>query len=209
MKTRLVHTVLISLLVVTSLVVGGCADFSCSASVSDTTASTAVTTLSTTTTLLATTTSSSTSSSTTTSTTSPSTTSTTLSPLEIYRAAMGVWVDNYGPGLSQAYTVIKGANFMNPTPAQVQAAKDLDALMGRMIPDLQAIDAPPDLSQAHAGFLASLETMAEGVHDLSQALQNGQGFRAVAAAAAIGVAWQEGASDRSTLEQALGFSLSG
>jgi hypothetical protein len=51
--------------------------------------------------------------------------------------------------------------------------------------------------------------MAVGVHDLSQALEEGRGLRAVAAAAAIAAAWQQGSSDRSTLEQALGFSLSG
>ena len=204
MKTRLARAVLVSLLAMTSLVVSGCADFSCSISATDTTDRTAVTNLPTTTTLPATTTSSATSSSTT-----ASTTSTTLSPLERYRAAMSVWADNYGPGLSEAYSVISGANFLNPTPAQVQAAKDLDVLMSQMIPDLRAIGAPPDLSQAHAGFLGSLESMAVGVHDLSQALQEGRGLRAVAAAAAIAAAWQQGSSDRSTLEQALGFSLSG
>jgi hypothetical protein len=195
MKTALARTVLVSLLVLVSFAAAGCGDFSCFGLVSDTTGSTTVTTLSTTTTLPPTTTS--------------STTSTTLSPMDTYRAAMKVWAATYGPGLSQAYSVIRGANFMSPTAAQVQAAKDLDALMSRMIPDLRSIDAPPEVSQAHADFLASLEKMAEGVHDLSQAFQEGRGLMAVAAAAAIAAAWQEGSSARSTLEQVLGFSLSG
>ena len=105
------------------------------------------------------------------------TTSTTLSALEAYRSAMKTWSDTYGPGLAQAYTVMSGANFTSPTPAQVQAAKDLDAAMGPMVSDLKAIQAPSDLASAHADFLASLEKMATGIHNLAQALEQGQGLR--------------------------------
>jgi len=90
----------------------------------------------------------------------------------------------------------------------VQAAKDLDVLMGQMIPDLRAISAPPDLSRAHAGFIGSLESMAGACTTFPRRFKRA-GLTAMAAAAAIGAAWQQGSSDRSTLEQALGFSLSG
>jgi hypothetical protein len=122
---------------------------------------------------------------------------------------MKTWADTYGPGLSQAYQVMSGANFTNPTPQQVQAAKDLDALMGPMVADLKAIQAPPDLAPSHAGFLASLEKMAGGVHDLALALEQGQSLRALSAVATVAAAWQQGTQARTALEQALGFSLSG
>jgi hypothetical protein len=132
-----------------------------------------------------------------------------LSPFEAYRAAMNAWADTYGPDLAQAYTVMSGTNFNNPTPSQVQTAKDLDATMAEMVKDLGAIQPVPDLASAHAGFLASLTKMAGGVRDLAQALEKGQSLLAYAAVATIAAAWQEGAASRATLEQALGFSLSG
>jgi len=188
-------------LLLVAFAVAGCSGLSCSGGSPEATTETVATTLSTTTTTLAPTT-------TTSSTTTTSTTSTTLSALEAYRVAMKAWADTYGPGLAQAYTVMSGTNFTNPTPAQVQAAKDLDVAMSEMIKDLKIIQAPPDLSSAHAGFLASLEKMAVGVHDLAQALAQGQSLRALGAVAAIAGAWQEGTAARTTLEQALGFSLS-
>jgi hypothetical protein len=205
MKMKPIGMVLTLLLV--AFAVAGCSGLSCSGASPEATTETAATTPSTTTTSLAPTTTAS--SSTTSSTTTTSTTSTTLSALEAYRAAMKTWADKYGPGLAQAYAVMSGTNFTNPTPAQVQAAKDLDLAMSEMIKDLKIIQAPPDLSSAHAGFLASLEKMAGGVHDLSQSLQQGQGLLSLGAVATIAAAWQQGAEARTTLEQALGFSLSG
>ena len=197
-----------AVLLCAGLIVTGCAGPSCAGDSSETTAETLAPTSSST--LSPATTSSTTNfSTTTTSTTSTPTTSTTLSPLESYRVAMKDWADKYGPGLANAYSVMSGANFTNPTPEQVQAAQDLDVTMGQMVQDLKAIQPPPDLAQAHGDFLASLERMAGGVHDLAQALQQGQSLRSLAAVATIAAAWQQGASARATLEQALGFSLSG
>ena len=119
------------------------------------------------------------------------------------------WADKYGPGLASAYAVMSGANFINPSPAQIQAATDLDAAMGSMVEDLGAIQAPPDLASAHADFLSSLTKMAGGVHELSLDFQQGKGLLALSAVATIASAWQQGAAARTTLEQALGFSLSG
>ena len=193
---RVKVTVLALLLAAVSFAAAGCDGLSCSGPKTDTTATTPTTLAPTTTTLAPTTTTS-------------STTTTTLSPSEAYRLAMKGWADAYGPGLSQAYSVMSGANFVNPTPEQIQAAKDLDTLMARMVPDLQAIQAPSELASAHAGFLASLQKMSAGVHDLSVALENGRGFSALTAVAKVAAAWQEGAAARAALEQALGFSLSG
>jgi hypothetical protein len=193
---------LVLALLLVAFAAAGCSGLSCSGSSPEATTETVATTLSTTTTTLAPTT-------TTSSTTTTSTTSTTLSALEAYRVAMKAWADKYGPGLAQAYTVMSGTNFTSPTPAQIQAAKDLDVALGEMTKDLKLIQAPPDLSSAHAGFLASLEKMAGGVHELSQSLEQGQGLLSLGAVAKIASAWQEGAAARTTLEQALGFSLSG
>jgi hypothetical protein len=199
-KIKLIVMVLTLFLI--AFAVGGCSGLSCSGGASATTTQSVATTLSTTTTTLAPTT-------TTFSTTTTSTTSTTLSALEAYRVAMKAWSDTYGPGLAQAYAALSGVSFTNPTPAQVQAIKDLDAAMGPMVGDLKAIQAPPDLAQAHADFAASLDKMAGGVHSLSQAMQQGQGLQALTAAAGVAAAWQQGAAARTTLEGALGFSLSG
>ena len=122
---------------------------------------------------------------------------------------MKSWGDIYGPDLAQAYTVMSGTNFNNPTPQQVQTAKDLDMTMAQMVADLGAIEPVPELAVAHAGFLTSLTKMAAGVHDLAQALEKGQSLLAYAAVATIAAAWQEGAASRAALEGALGFSLSG
>jgi hypothetical protein len=205
MKMKLIGMALVLLLV--ALAAAGCSGLSCSGASSGATTESVATTLSTTTTTLAPTTTTS-STTTTLAPTTTSTTSTTLSALEAYRVAMKAWADKYGPGLAQAYSVMSGANFTNPTPAQIQAAKDLDAAMGPMVSDLKAIQAPPDLASAHADFLASLEKMAGGVHNLAQSLQQGQGLQSLAAVATIAAAWQQGAAARTTLEQALGFSLS-
>jgi hypothetical protein len=194
-------------LLLVAFAAAGCGGLSCSGASSGATTDTVATTVSTTTTTLAPTTTAS--STTTSSTTTTSTTSTTLSALEAYRVAMKAWADKYGPGLAQAYAVMSGTNFTSPTPAQIQAAKDLDVALSEMTKDLKVIQAPPDLSSAHAGFLASLEKMSGGVHNLAQALQQGQSLQALGAVAAIAGAWQEGAASRTTLEQALGFSLSG
>jgi hypothetical protein len=198
------HVGMVLALLLVAFAAAGCSGPSCSGAFPEATTETVATTISTTTTTLAPTTTTTTSSTTTT-----STTSTTLSALEAYRVAMKAWADKYGPGLAQAYTVMSGTNFTNPTPEQIQASKDLDVALGEMIKDLKIIQAPPDLSSAHAGFLASLEKMAGGVHDLSQSLQQGQGLLSLGAVATVAAAWQEGAAARTTLEQALGFSLSG
>lgn len=202
MNLRAVAAVLV--LVAVTFVAAGCSGLSCSGTSSEgaTTDTVATSSSTTTTTEPPTTTTSS-------STTTSSTTTTTLSPFEAYRAAMRTWANTYGPDLAQAYTVMSGTNFNNPTPEQVQTANDLAATMAAMVQDLGAIEPVPELAVAHAGFLASLTKMAAGVHDLAQALEKGQTLVAYAAVATIAAAWQEGAAARATLEAALGFSLSG
>jgi hypothetical protein len=192
-----------AVLLAAALLPAGCEGISCSGAYLGTTTETSAP-LATTTTAAPTT-----SSTTTSSTTTSSTTTTTLTPFETYRAAMRLWADTYGPDLAAAYAVMSGTNFTNPTPEQVQAAKDLDVTMTAMVKDLADIEPVPDLAAAHADFLASLTKMAAGVHDLAQAMEQGQSLAALGAVATVAAAWQEGATARATLEQALGFSLSG
>ena len=199
MKIR--HIALTLALPLVVFAAAGCSGPSCSGASPQTTPESVTTTLATTTTTLAPTTTSS--------ATTTSTTSTILSALEAYRVAMKAWADKYGPGLASAYTAMGGVNFTSPTPAEIQAADDLDTALTAMANDLKAIQAPSDLAQAHADFQASLEKMAAGVHELSQAMQQGQTLLALGAVAKVATAWQEGAAARTTLEQALGFSLSG
>lgn len=146
----------------------------------------------------------------TTTTTARPTTTTTLSALGTYRAEMRAWKNRHSEDLEAGYAAMTSlSDPNNPTAQEVQAAKDLDSAMTGMVADLAAIQPPPLLAAAHAGYLASLNKMAAGVHDLALALQEGKALRAYAAMAAIGLAWQEGAPHRAMLEAALGFSVSG
>jgi hypothetical protein len=144
-----------------------------------------------------------------TTTSTTSTTSTTLSPLESYRGEMRAWRNRYAADLRTGYAVISSMeNPLHASKEEIQAAKDLDWSLSNMVRDLRGIQPPPGLSSAHAAYLASLEKLARGVHELAAALEEGKAMRSFTAMATIAAAWQEGATARSTLEQALGFSLS-
>jgi hypothetical protein len=206
------------LLVGVPLILTGCGPLSCAESSSpETTVSTADTTVSTSSTTAAVSTTTTappataapTTTAPTTTTVRPTTT-TTLSALGAYRVAMRTWKNAHAAELEAGYTAMTHLGDPNhPTPAEIQAARDLDTAMTAMIADLAAIQAPSVLAGAHAGYLASLTKMGAGVHDLALALEEGKALRAYAAMTAIAVAWGEGAPYRATLEAALGFSISG
>ena len=198
-RLRGAWTAVVLLLVAVAL--AGCGEWSCSiGSTSTTAAGTAG--ASTTTTIPTTTTASTTTTSTT------STTSTTLSPLETYRAEMRTWKDKYAADLAAGYAVISKMQILNtPSQQEIQAAKDLDQSLGDMVSDLEDIQPPPQLSSAHAEYLASLKDLAGGVHELALALEDGKAWKSVGAVATIAAAWERGTPARNTLEQALGFSL--
>ncbi len=188
-------------LLLVALAVAGCGEWSCS--IGSTSTSTSVTAGASTTTTIPTTTTAST---TTTSTTS--TTSTTLSLLETYKVEMRAWKNTYAADLAAGYAVISKMQILNtPSQQEIQAAKDLDESLGDMVSDLEDIQPPPELSSAHAEYLASLKDLAEGVHELALALEDGKAWKSVGAVATIAAAWERGTPARTTLEQALGFSL--
>jgi len=204
---------LLLMLLLALLCVGGCADLSCSpqpvgetedvatgtestgASASTTRPSTATTEPSTTTTN---------------STTTTSSTTTTLGPMDAYRAEMRAWRDEYSPRLSGSYTAISTMRDpMHPSATEIQAAADLDRVLSAMASELEGIKPPAHVSSTHAEYLASMEEMAEGAHDLSEAMKNGKAFRTVSAMTAFAVSWEKGEPARTALESTLGFSLSG
>ena len=199
-KLRGAWTAVVLLLV--ACAVAGCGEWSCT--VGSTTTSASVTAGASTTTTIPTTTTT-----TAPTTTTTSTTSTTLSPLETYKVEMRAWKNTYAADLAASYAVISKMGILStPSQQEIQAAKDLDEAMGGMVGDLEEIQPPPQLSSAHADYLASLKKLAEGVHELAQALEDGKSWRSVGAIATIAAAWEEGTPARTTLEQALGFSLS-
>lgn len=150
-----------------------------------------------------------TSSTTTTSTTSTSTTTTTLSPLEAYKVEMRAWKNEYAGDLESSYQVISTMrNMLSPSPEQIQAAQDLDALLADMVADLEDIRPPPELSSMHADYLASLKELAHGAHKLADAMEDGATLRTMTAITNIATVWSKGEPERTALEQALGFSLS-
>lgn len=111
--------------------------------------------------------------------------------------------------MDENYQIIsKMRNPFDPSPEEIQAALRLDAQLQDMVGELERIVPPPDLAHLHADYLASLRQLASGAHDLAVALEDGKGLRAVSAIATIATAWSDGAPARTSLEQALGFSLS-
>lgn len=155
------------------------------------------------------TTTASTASTTTTSSTTTSTTSTTLDPFETYRAEMRAWKNTYAADLEESYTVISAMRDpLSPSAEEVQAAKDLDALLADMVADLERIQPPPEWASTHAEYLASLKDLAGGAHKLADAMEDEAALRIMSAITGIASAWARGEPERTTLEQTLGFSLS-
>lgn len=145
----------------------------------------------------------------TTSTTIPTTT-TTLGPLEAYRAEMRAWRNRYGAELGKSYGVIGAMRDpVRPSAEEVQAATDLDLVLADMVDDLEDIKPPPVLAATHAAYLDSMQEMADGAHDLSEAMKGKRAIRTLAAMTTLAVAWEKGEPARTALESALGFSLSG
>jgi hypothetical protein len=112
--------------------------------------------------------------------------------------------------MARYYAVVSGMrNPLRPSAAEIQAAKDLDALLGDMVNDLEDIEPPARYMNIHADYLASMKELAEGVHDLAGALDDGKSYQTIKAIADIAVTWEQGKPARTTMESALGFSLSG
>ena len=84
-----------------------------------------------------------TSNSTTTLATTTSSTTTTLGPVDAYKAEMRAWKNAYAADMARYYTVVSGMkNPLRPSAAEIQAAKDLDTLLGDMVNDLEDIESP-------------------------------------------------------------------
>lgn len=122
---------------------------------------------------------------------------------------MRAWKNTYAADLEASYTVISAMRDpLSPSPEEVQAAKDLDALLVDMVADLERIEPPPESASLHAEYLASLKDLAKGAHKLADAMEDGATFRIMSAITSIARAWTKGEPERTALEQALGFSLS-
>lgn len=136
-------------------------------------------------------------------------TTTTLGPVDAYKAAMRKWKNTYAADMARYYDMISGMkNPLRPTAQEVQAAQDLDALLGTMVGELERIKPPARYANPHADYLASMNDLAVGVHELAVALTQGKSYQIIKAIADIAVTWQDGEPARIALERALGFSLS-
>jgi len=144
-----------------------------------------------------------------TTTTSTTTTSTTLDPFETYRAEMRAWKNTYAADLEAGYTVISAMRDpLSPSAEEVQAAKDLDALLTDMVAGLERVQPPPEWAFTHLEYLASLKDLAGGAHKLADAMEDEATFHIMSAITSIATAWAKGEPERTALEQTLGFSLS-
>jgi len=122
---------------------------------------------------------------------------------------MRAWKNTYAADMARHYETVKGMkNPLWPSQTEVQAAKDLDALLDRMVGDLGRIKPPARYSNPHADYLASLDELSGKVHDLAVALDDGKSVQIVKAIAEIAVTWERGEPARVAMERALGFSLS-
>ena len=148
--------------------------------------------------------------------TAPSTaavTTTTAPPtaLDIYKTEMRAWKNEYAADMQLNYNVLSEmGNPLDPTAEQVRAARTLADLMDGLVADLKMIKAPPELAAAHSAYATSLEDMHDGVDRLAEGLEDG-GFMGsidiARAFSAIYSADKDGKQPRTTLEGALGFSL--
>ena len=122
---------------------------------------------------------------------------------------MRAWKNKYAADLEASYSVISSMRDpLSPSQEEIQAAKDLDALLVDMTADLERIQPPLELASTHAEYLASLKDLAKGAHKLADAMEDGSALRAMSAITSIATAWARGEPGRTAMEQALGFSLS-
>jgi hypothetical protein len=129
--------------------------------------------------------------------------------LETYRAEMQTWLNKYETDLTTAANALDSIE--DPTNAsaeQIEAVKGFAGLMEDVVKDLKDIKPTPGLSSAHADFLASLESMAEGLDQIAGALENKSMPDFMSAFATIAATSEKGTAGQATLEEALGFSLS-
>ena len=130
--------------------------------------------------------------------------------MDAYKAEMRAWKNTYAADMARYYQIVSGMkNPLRPSATEVQAAKDLDVLLSDMVRDLEGIRPPAGYANPHAEYLASMKELAEGVHDLAEALDDGKSYQTLKAIADIAVTWEQGKPARTTMESALGFSLSG
>jgi hypothetical protein len=130
--------------------------------------------------------------------------------LETYRAEMQAWLNKYETDLTTAANALDSLE--DPTNAseeQIEAVKGFANLMDDVVKDLGDIKPTSDLSSAHADFLASLESMAKGLDQVVGALEKKSVADFMSAFTTIAATSEKGAAGQATLEEALGFSLSG
>lgn len=139
------------------------------------------------------------------------TTTVQASALDIYRDQMRAWKNRYAADMQENYNILSDmSNPLEPTDQQVKAARTLADLMDDLVADLKAVQAPVELSSAHAAYVASLDDMHGGVDRLAAGLENGGFMGSIDIARAfttIYAADRDGNEPRTALEQALGFSL--
>lgn len=130
--------------------------------------------------------------------------------LEAYKARMKEWQaeqeGNFQEG-AEAMSAIEDP--FNATEENIKAMDQFaDAIRGAA-DDLKDIDAPSDLSSAHSEYRSTLETMAQGMEDLAQAIKDQDLAGLMETLSGLEAVTETGTSARDTLEGALGFALAG
>ena len=148
---------------------------------------------------------------TTSTTAAPTTTVEAAATLEGYKTEMKALWDQYGSKLN---VMSDALNFTDPTSltdAQIQSLQGFTDTLKGFVAGLGKTIAPQDLADTHAKYLEVLSKLSAGIDTFLTAVKAKDNAATLAAWTAVGALFQQEdaavTAARSTLEQALGFSL--
>jgi hypothetical protein len=131
--------------------------------------------------------------------------------LGVYKNEMKALWDQYGSKLDAMSSALNFADPTTLTGAQVQSLQDFINMLKGYVAGLEKTNAPQDLADAHAKYLEVLSMLSAGFDTFLTAAKAKDNAATLAAWAAVGALFQQEdaavTAARSTLEQALGFSL--
>lgn len=130
--------------------------------------------------------------------------------LEAYKVKMKEWQGEHDTRIKEGAEAMSAiADPFTATEDDIKAMSQFADAIRAAANGLQDIEPPADLSSAHSEYRSTLETMAQGLGDLTQAIKDQDLSGLMEALSALEAGTESGTSARDTLEGALGFSLVG
>lgn len=143
-------------------------------------------------------------------TTTVAPTTTAGDAMEAYKAAMKEWQDLNGPSFAAGAEAMGAIDDpLTATEDDVKAMEDFAGAIESAAKGLADIKPPAQLSSAHQEYGSTLDGMAKGLVQLGQAVKARNMTGIMEVVTAMGEFTEKGTPARTTLEEALGFTLSG